>query len=757
MAQKLISSALLQKFRETKKTAIRLEIAVLSEQKKSPSEISRQLKVSRPTVYRWLKRYQEKGLSGLNQDSPRSGRKPSFSARQEQAVTQKANNTPPSSIRSLAKSTGLSYGITRRILLRNNLQIRSKKQSLDCNFIFEKKIRNSYFPEKPKRSTSAPSQDLKPNKSTITQKELGMKCGLSQATVSLALSASPIPNSETRIKVQKAARKLGYIPTPSSSSLANLRWQQKPRSTNVALLISKGTRNMSQELYLKVRKQAQRHGYSIDIIYFDEQTPIEKLTHNLRQRGTQGIILGQGIYKTTATKLKESLPWNQFTLLTISPIANWLNLIATTNHPQRVKQCMERAFTQNYQRITFLDLSETTSIQSNPEHWNSREIAMEVHFQKIRHHHKSNELPPLILQYKQKEKQVIQLTHYLQQYSPELILCDQDAGYSLLQKASQGLPTPAFISLNKKNKEDTEIAGLMAQCPKDTAERIIQCLDKQIRNNERGIPSIPTNYLPSPDVWIPGSSFPPKTRSRKELPENSPASIKKTIDKQKKSNRGFELLDLKETFNCSAGIREQWGEGKALLLQPGKYSFNEVPFQILPGDTDYSKNAFIMRSSAQQSAKDLPQKAILPIAEYCKCIHILHTSLWVSLSQTFATYRFVYEDDTEASVPLHSYGSEYFIPQEIGLDKASPTSSRATKPNIGDWHAYYNIESENLQKGAHAFKLPNKQIDNPFENDYLFTLTWKNPYPKKALKALHIESDVNQRTTLALFAITLEK
>src|SRR5881398_708826 len=50
-----------------------------------PSAVARRLQVTRPTVYTWARRFDERGLPGLR-DQPRPGRPPTYTADQRAEV-----------------------------------------------------------------------------------------------------------------------------------------------------------------------------------------------------------------------------------------------------------------------------------------------------------------------------------------------------------------------------------------------------------------------------------------------------------------------------------------------------------------------------------------------------------------------------------------------------------------------------------------------------------------------------------------------
>lgn len=71
----------------------RARIVRLASQGQGVSAIARRLKVSRPTVYTWLTRFNGTGLAGL-QDEPRSGRPPTYTSEQVGVVIETALTKP---------------------------------------------------------------------------------------------------------------------------------------------------------------------------------------------------------------------------------------------------------------------------------------------------------------------------------------------------------------------------------------------------------------------------------------------------------------------------------------------------------------------------------------------------------------------------------------------------------------------------------------------------------------------------------------
>jgi transposase len=120
----------------------RARIVLGSAEGKSSYTLSEELGVSRPTIQRWLDRYEEAGIAGL-EDRPRSGRPRTVTPRVEARVVHKTlHEDPPSgthwSTRIMAEETGLHHSQIARIWSTHGLKphrVKTFKLSRDPRFV----------------------------------------------------------------------------------------------------------------------------------------------------------------------------------------------------------------------------------------------------------------------------------------------------------------------------------------------------------------------------------------------------------------------------------------------------------------------------------------------------------------------------------------------------------------------------------------------------------------------------------------------
>lgn len=106
-------------------------------------DIARQLRMSRPTVHLWRKRYLTRGLKGIEKDETRPGRKAALSAAQIKSVVDRTLHTKPVgathwSIRTMSEAMGLSRMAIQRIWSAHNIKphlVETFKLSRDKRFV----------------------------------------------------------------------------------------------------------------------------------------------------------------------------------------------------------------------------------------------------------------------------------------------------------------------------------------------------------------------------------------------------------------------------------------------------------------------------------------------------------------------------------------------------------------------------------------------------------------------------------------------
>ena len=121
----------------------RARIVLLASEGKENRQIAAELGIMPETAARWRNRFLDKGVTALEKDAPRPGRKPVIAAATVQAVVDKTTQEVPDnathwSTRTMAKAVGISEKSVRRIWQQHGLRphrIRTFKVSKDPHLV----------------------------------------------------------------------------------------------------------------------------------------------------------------------------------------------------------------------------------------------------------------------------------------------------------------------------------------------------------------------------------------------------------------------------------------------------------------------------------------------------------------------------------------------------------------------------------------------------------------------------------------------
>jgi transposase len=125
------------------KLALRARIILGASEGKANHRLARELKVSRPTILLWRKRFQRAGVEGLLRDATRPGRRKKLSAEKIAAIVEATLQTKPHnathwSVRTMARTQAVSRDMVHRIWRAHGLKphrVESFKLSTDPDFV----------------------------------------------------------------------------------------------------------------------------------------------------------------------------------------------------------------------------------------------------------------------------------------------------------------------------------------------------------------------------------------------------------------------------------------------------------------------------------------------------------------------------------------------------------------------------------------------------------------------------------------------
>jgi len=210
----------------------------------------------------------------------------------------------------------------------------------------------------------------------------------------------------------------------------------------------------------------------------------------------------------------------------------------------------------------------------------------------------------------------------------------------------------------------------------------------------------------------------------------------------------FVTVSLDPFVNRPLNFRKGWlGDLPLAHFAAGKHKIHGVPFQVLGGHSRKDCGAIVFRSMANKTgkARSLPSRVRVPIGTRALSIYILHGCGYSRFLAPFARYDFFAGSKRLGSVPLVALG--YPPP---GCD-AEQFEREARKANIQDWWPDFpHIDFPD------ARRVPVMEVEAADANRhvFLYTLEWKNPFPRRKVTHMEITVDSGQPTTLGVVAVS---
>ncbi len=141
--------------------------------------------------------------------------------------------------------------------------------------------------------TEPTSADPSP-RPAVTMRQVAKAAGVSLMTVSLALRAHPKIPAATRLRVERAAKRLGYRPNPAISNFMNaVRTGTTVRiQSTLAVVMAVSTDPYNRLIFEGVRQRAEALGYSLYTITERELAGRpEHHTRIMQSRGIRGLVV----------------------------------------------------------------------------------------------------------------------------------------------------------------------------------------------------------------------------------------------------------------------------------------------------------------------------------------------------------------------------------------------------------------------------------------------------------------------------------
>lgn len=333
--------------------------------------------------------------------------------------------------------------------------------------------------------------------------------GVHRTTVSLALRDHPRIPKATRLRVQEAARKLGYHIHPLVAALMQAKRTMKPLKSfaNLGWITAWPTRygwrapaNPIPDFFPGAAQRAEQLAYQLEHFWLAEPgMTAQRMSQILRARGISGVILGRLPPGLRSLELE----WEQFAAVSIgvSLDAPRLSHVAD-NHFHACKLAFQTCVARNYRRIGLaLPHKLYERVQ---EKYLGAYLAEQMNLPP------EQRLPPLLTDVPHE----LTFLAWMEKYQPDLVLCpDVTLIKRWLERGGRKVPSDVGVAGLALEKNDGSQAGVWAD-PAIVGAMAVELVVSLLHRNERGLPANEQEILYR-GRWIDGKTLRPIGRAVK--------------------------------------------------------------------------------------------------------------------------------------------------------------------------------------------------------------------------------------------------
>lgn len=371
---------------------------------------------------------------------------------------------------------------------------------------------------------SSPKKSLPQGRTTV--RDIAQATGVHYSTVSMALRNSPRLRAETRKKIQKAAKALGYVPDPMLSALnAYRRANTTPKFQAVIAWINNWPerdklRDVFGSYYEGARKRAHQAGYLLEEFWMHSpgMTP-ERLYRILKARNIQALLIAPQPHP----HMNPQINFADYSAVAFGYSMEPSVLHVVTNHHfYSVILALTHLSQLGYRRIGLYIGEEWDDKSGNAC------LGATLFFQ---HKH------PEVTCYFSKGESFTTLGKWLAKIKPDVVVSFDSLEHGI-RELGYSIPRDiGFASLDRR-PENKHLSGI-DQNGFMIGQKAVDVLIGMIHRGERGVPAVPFRTLLE-STWAPGTTLRPQNcpaKSHRVPRQRSPNKTKRNARNRAKVQR----------------------------------------------------------------------------------------------------------------------------------------------------------------------------------------------------------------------------
>ena len=316
--------------------------------------------------------------------------------------------------------------------------------------------------------------------------------GCSRATVYRALQGSSLVSADTRVKVQAAAKRVGFSLNPLVGDwMARVRKPGALQTRRPIVYLAGHDREtyaatpLLSETWKGAKKRAEELGFSIQIWHVGSRNlELEKIPDQLRKKNIHGVIISR--FPPNSPTL--SLPWEDLSVVAIGFSAQHPPMHTVSSHGyETMRHCLEDLRRRGYKRPGYVGsiVSETLGGSRHTADF----LALRESFPD------AVDIPLLRLRIEgESKKKKEEFLKWLEDYRPDVVLSGGIIEYrDWLIEAGLRIPEDVgffFLGIRHGNPAQRDLTGI-PQPSTDLGRSAVDLLATLIYHGERGLPSQP--------------------------------------------------------------------------------------------------------------------------------------------------------------------------------------------------------------------------------------------------------------------------
>ncbi len=315
----------------------------------------------------------------------------------------------------------------------------------------------------------------------ITLKDIAREAGVSVSAVSLALRNNPAIPEATRLRIQDAAKTLGYTPDPALAALgAHRNAMKRDRvETTLAYLDTRDPAGLPPNIlhrseYLSgARRRGAELGYKIDVFWMQREAAGDgmKASRILRARGIRGVMIAP--FQSAWGEL--NLDWQHFCAVSLGRSMGRPLLHAVSHdHSDAVGLAIRELLEHGYRRPG-LALEPTMNARVSQRWLAGYLVEQQTRIAP------EDRIPPFI----DEISPPASIHRWLKKHRPDVVLSIGGGTPELIQSA--GLRIPDDIGFVHLDSHEKEISGIVQDMP-EVGALAVECIHRSLLANEFGLP-----------------------------------------------------------------------------------------------------------------------------------------------------------------------------------------------------------------------------------------------------------------------------